>query len=341
VEKIVRQFINNGETIRIQPLSGGLINQTYKVTIEQDAVVQNYLLQQINTHVFKSPQKIMTNIQLVNERLVHSDYPLDFFTIIQTRGGASLFKDENENYWRLCSFIEDTISYETPPSLDYVYEAAKAYGFFTLALKAVNPTLIQFTIPDFHNIQKRFELFEKSLERAKPDRLQKAKTAINQTRFSYGKFTFDFSNLPLRIVHNDAKLSNILFDKNTKKAKAVIDLDTVMPGYIITDYGDMIRGMCNSVAEDEADLSKVDFDLEKYELIKKGFLEATSEWITKEEKAKLDTGAIYIILEQAIRFLTDYLSNDAYYSTRYEAHNLDRSNNQLTLLNSMLQKITT
>ena len=337
MEGIIQKFLPEAMLHSVTRLSGGLIHQTFKVLVKYDEKPAAFVLQQMNTTTFKSPVKVMKNISLTQNYLQKQAYPLAFPQILQTIDSEYLYKDEQGQYWRMFSFIADSVSYEVPPSIVHLYEAGKAYGVFLTAIKNLNPDLLEITIPNFHNLSDRFQHFKVSVENATPNRKQKAQEAINETRNYFNHFQFDFSHLPIRAVHNDAKLSNVLFNKNTQKCIAVIDLDTLMPGYVVTDFGDMVRVMCNTATEDEQDLGKVSFDLNSFEYLQKGFLAATTAWLTTAEKSNLVNGAIYIILEQAIRFLSDYLNHDQYYTVKYEEHNLDRAKNQLELLKSMME----
>jgi len=298
--------------------------------------MEHYILQGLNTTTFPAPFKVMKNLKLIQDHLALQEYPFQVSSSLQNEEGLDLYKDAEGTYWRMSNFIAHSISFETPPSTAYLYEAGAAYGVFLSALRTMNPEQLEMTIPDFHHLDNRFHTFQTHLENATAQRKEQAKKEIEQILKYYEIFDFDFSKLPLRVVHNDSKLSNLLFHTSTQKCIAVIDLDTVMPGYVITDFGDMVRGMCNRAKEDEADLEKVSFDKEAYEVLSKGFLATTKDWLSIAEENQLLKGAIYIILEQAIRFLSDYLNNDQYYPTKYEHHNYDRGRNQLKLLDSLL-----
>ncbi len=336
MEKIINQFLPKAIVLKNEILSGGLIHQTRKVTVEEEGISKVYVLQQFNANTFKEPYKVMKNLSLVQKHLSQQDYPLELPQAIETIKSKNLIEDDDGNFWRMFPFLKNSTSYDIPPSDDYLFEAGKAYGLFLTGLKDFDVEALEITIPNFHNLAQRFQTFLEILKIASPSRKEKAAKEIEQTLAFYHKFSIEFSNLPLRAVHNDSKLSNLLFDKDSQACVAVIDLDTLMPGYVVTDFGDMVRGMCNTSSEDEADLSKVSFDSKRYDLLEKGFLSATGDWLTKEEKDNLFNGAIYIILEQAIRFLGDYLNNDQYYSAKYPEHNFDRGRNQLCLLEDMI-----
>lgn len=338
---IIRQFLPNAVLEKVDSLTGGVIHQTYKVSIRQSGGVLDFVLQGMNTDVFTNPVEVMNNTVLVQDFLIEKGYPLQLSIPLPTLDSKMLFEDEEGTHWRFFKFIKDTESFEKPENQDQLFEAGKAYGTFATYLKDFDANSLAITIPDFHHLPFRFQAFKKILNISSSERKQNAEIEVSKTIQFYDRFQYlNFSSLPVRAVHNDCKLSNVLFDKSTKKCKAVIDLDTVMPGYIVTDFGDMVRTMCNTAREDEPDLEKVAFDLESFQLLKRGFLETTKDWLSIAEKENLVNGAIYIILEQAIRFLADYLDNDRYYKIKYPEHNFDRARNQLKLLESMIAGLT-
>ncbi len=336
MESIIKHFLPEAEVLSFEKISVGLIHQTFKILVEGLNTEKAYILQEMNKSTFKKPSQVLENICLVQDFLFKQNYRLVFPNIISTIHSIPFFKDAENRYWRMFSYVENSICYEMPPSDEHLYQAGKAYGLFLSAIRDLDPNLLHITIPDFHNLGQRFQQFELTLKKAFATRKLKAKTEIDEALNFYKQFQFDFSKLPIRVVHNDSKLSNVLFDEHTQECIAVIDLDTLMPGYVITDFGDMVRGMCNTATEDEIDLAKVSFDIKRFEYLQKGFLKATEQWLSPAEKKNLYNGAIYIIFEQAIRFLSDYLDNDQYYSIKYAEHNLDRAKNQLKLLRSML-----
>lgn len=340
MEAIIRQFLPDGIILRAEILAGGLIHQTYKVNVEINGRLEVFVLQSLNTKTFKNPPAIMKNLSLVLDFLKQQKaYRLALPIPLRTIHSKLLYQDQEGHYWRMFPFIKNSVSYELPPTKAHLYEAGKAYAQFLAALKDFDPQQLSITIPNFHHLADRFRFFKKVIETAENDRKRKANIAIEQTLAFYTKYPLDFSHLPIRAVHNDSKLSNLLFDKNTETCLAVIDLDTLMPGYIVTDFGDMVRGMCNTATEDEPDMSKVGFSTERFDALRTGFLEQSQDWLSDEEQAELTNGAIYIILEQAIRFLTDYLNEDVYYGAKYPEHNHDRARNQLQLLTSLEKHI--
>lgn len=341
MEKIIQQFLPEAKLIACHKLSGGLIHQTYKATVNLGGVLMVFVLQAFNAKTFKAPLKVMKNLQRLQSYLAQQPYPLQLAPALPTTQNEFLFSDPSDNLWRLFPFLENSESFEVPHSDAMLLEAGKAYGFFLKALKDFEISQLAITIPDFHNLPGRFQKFQYTIQQAPIARREKAAHSIQQIFNYYDQLKVDFSDLPIRVVHNDCKLSNLLFDKSTRKCIAVIDLDTVMPGYVVTDFGDMVRGMCNTSSEEEKDLAKVAFDKHRYEILKKGFLAAGRDWLTEKETDNLFNGAKYIVLEQAIRFLTDFLDGDQYYPIYYTTHNFDRASNQLKLFSSMLQQMPT
>jgi thiamine kinase-like enzyme len=338
IKQIYRQFLPDAELISFVPLTGGVIHQTFRISVIENGEKEDYVLQRMNSDIFKNPGQVMKNTALVQDFLLKNNYPFLLSVPLLTTQSKILFVDIEGGYWRFFKFIKYSKSFEKPTHSNQLYEAGKAYGIFATFLKDFDAKNLGVTIPDFHNLSSRFLTFEKILSNASSLRKVKAVNEINETIQLYTQFnSINFSKLPIRAVHNDCKLSNILFDINSKKCIAVIDLDTVMPGYIVTDFGDMVRTMCNTANEDETDLKKVSFHVEYFQSLSRGFLDVTGQWLRNSEKINLVNGALYIILEQSIRFLSDYLNEDQYYFVKYSEHNLDRAKNQLKLLKSMIE----
>lgn len=338
MESIIQQFIPDATLLHCERLSGGLINQTHKVQIQSQDRCCSYILQRLNTSIFRTPHAVMDNLVLVQQTLkAHS--PLVSSDPLTTPGGDTLHRDTTDGYWRMLEYVDNAISYETPPSIDHVRKAGGAYGNFLTALVSLPPERLAITLSDFHHLDLRYSLLQTSTGRANADRRASASVTLKRIRNYHSALSMDFSALPLRAVHNDCKLSNLLFHATTDNCIAVIDLDTVMPGYVVTDFGDMVRGMCNTASEDEPNPANVHFSLSHYKALEQGFLAATGQWLTAGEAGQLLNGAMYIILEQAIRFLTDYLDGDTYYAVHYPDHNLDRACNQVTLLASLLDQL--
>lgn len=334
---MICQFVPDAPIHSLQTLSGGLINQTIKVGVGTDDKLQYFVLQKLNTRVFLQPFAVVNNFIEVSQS-IDGNYPLQLPVLISTHDGLPLYHDANGHYWRLFSWLENTISYTVPPSSDTICLAGNAYGTLLYALRDINLNRLEETIPHFHDLQFRFDQLQGNLLSASSDRRLKSQRPLNQIVMHFERFSADFTLLPKRAVHNDCKLANLLFDQTTGECRAVIDFDTVMTGVIVTDFGDMVRSLCCTASEEERSLERVAFDPVGYSILKSGFLRATHSWLTRDEKLHLFDGAIYIVLEQAIRFLADYLHNDAYYGCSYPDHNYNRACNQLSLLDSMCKQ---
>ena len=349
MNKIVELFDIEGKVLEIAPHGGGYINDTYLVTCEKnDGEKIRYILQRINHSIFKDPVSLMENFAMVCDYLKEivaaagGDPVRETLTVVPTKSDEKLvFVDEK--YYRMLLFIEDTVCHEVSQGVEDFYKCAKAFGNFQYMLKDFPAEKLTETIPNFHNTPKRFETFLKAIEENKSGRAHLVQDEINfiMERKAVTDSLIDLLNageIPLKVTHNDTKLSNILMDAKTDDSLCVIDLDTIMPGLAAYDFGDSIRaGACYS-AEDETDLSKVYVVLELFEAYVKGFIEGCKDGLSQKEIETLPLGAKVITLEQGIRFLTDYLDGDLYYKTQYAAHNLDRTRTQLKLVADMESK---
>jgi serine/threonine protein kinase len=297
------------------------------------------VLQKINDHVFKNTEALITNKVTVSNYLKSANSKYKQITFIETKTNAFYFKDQDNNYWNMMLFIPDSITHNIAIASDLVFEAGLLYGDFITQTQLVPSDEIVEILPDFHSIPKRLEQFDEALKSASEVTKTSAKAQIDfvlQHREDMSQLSAlkSKNHFPIRITHNDAKLSNILFDKNNK-GLAVIDLDTVMPGIVHFDFGDSIRSICTTAKEDETNLDLVNLNLEFYNAYCKGFAQSTKALLTKEEIAYLPLGAKTIVFIMGLRFLTDYLNNNIYYKTDYETHNLVRAKNQFKLVESI------
>jgi Ser/Thr protein kinase RdoA (MazF antagonist) len=262
-------------------------------------------------------------------------------SVIATRDGKSYYQDNVGNYWRACSYISNGHTYDRAPSPEYAYQAARQFGLFAKMLTDLpEPPLFE-TIKDFHNGPKRFHRFERVLELNPCNRAKDVKEEIEF--IAAHKDIFDVlpelvgrGEIPLRATHNDTKINNVVFDIETNEAICVIDLDTVMPGLTLFDFGDMVRTAAATVDEDEPDFSKMNLDITLFQELVRGFVEHTASFLAEAEKKHLTFACRVIIMEQAVRFLTDYLEGDIYYKTHRLSHNLDRTRTQIALLRSAM-----
>ncbi len=349
LKSIIKHFCIYGELTEIKPLPRGHINDTYVLTAQKDKHIVRYILQRINHTVFKDPPSVMRNIIRVTEHIrsrmqgIDPDLASRQLTVIGTVDNTCFYEDAGGDFWRVYNFIEDAVAYDTVESAGLAYEAARMFGWFQKMLVDLPGPALHESICDFHNTPKRFSTFQNVL---KKDALNRAKNAKPEI-----KFLFDNSSIcdvllnlagngkiPVRITHNDTKVNNVMLDKNTNKGVCVIDLDTVMPGLSVYDFGDMIRTGATFADEDERDLSKVAMNLPMFEVFVRGFAEQSSRFLNSTEKEHLAFAAKLITFEQLIRFLTDYLEGDVYYKVFREDHNLDRSRTQMKLVQSIIEQ---
>lgn len=325
-------FKLRGNIVDIEPYGEGHINVTLLVTTDK----QRYIMQKMNTRVFKDPINLMKSICGVTEHLMARG--IETLRVIPTKDGQPfLYGDE---CYRMYDFIENTVTYQTVTDRKVFKNSGKAFGEFQNYLSEFDASKLAETIKDFHHTPKRYESFEKALKENAFDRAKDCEDEIFFVRER--KNTLDKvieglvdGSIPLRVTHNDTKLNNILMDAETGEARAVIDLDTIMPGSMLYDFGDSIRFGASTAAEDEKDLSKVHFDIDLFKAYAEGYCGAVKSSITKAEAELLGYGAYLMTIECGIRFLTDYLSGDTYFATKYEGHNLVRCRTQFALAKEM------
>ena len=337
MEQAVYAFRTNGKPVTCERYGFGHINKTYRIVTNWGYM---YELQKINRHVFSDIPALMENIGAVTryaaQRVRH---PMEALRLVPTVDGKDSFEDENGDCWRMYHHVENSICFQRPNSKTDFYESAKAFGSFQEMLAGFPAEKLHVTIPDFHNTPVRYEQFRKALGE---DKLNRAKDVEKEIDFflkrekDAGLLVELQANgtLPLLVTHNDAMLNNVLFDRTSRKAVCVVDLDTVMPGLSVYDFGDSIRFGANKAAEDEKDASKAGLDLEMYRAYLRGYLEACPS-LTQEEIKRLPDGARIITLECGLRFLTDYLQGDPYFATARPEHNLDRCRTQMGLVEDM------
>lgn len=347
--EIVEKFKFEGEFTEAVPYGSGHINDTYLIVRQAEGTVKKYILQRINKNVFKNPEQLMDNISKVTaylkEKIVleHGNPERETLHIVQTKDGENCYRDVQGEYWRAYLFIEDAVSYDKAESPQLFYESAVTFGRFQAMLADFDASTLHETIPGFHDTHARYQAF---LRAVKEDKRNRAKEAEKEIAFlcSREELTKVFGAIlkngenPLRVTHNDTKLNNILMDRKTGKGLCVIDLDTVMPGPAVFDFGDAIRFGASTAAEDEQELERVALDLELFELYVKGFIEGCDGKLTEKEIDRMPLGAMVMTLECGIRFLTDYLEGDCYFKIHREGHNLDRCRTQLKLLQDMEKK---
>lgn len=347
--QIAERFATEGTLESVSGHGNGHINDTYLVTCRTDAGYRKYILQRINHDIFKKPWEVMENVVKVTEFLQDrlrengGDPDRETMHVVPAKDGTSYQKTEDGTYWRMYWFIEGATSYDAVKEPKDFYESALAFGHFQKMLADYPAGELFETIPNFHNTADRFANFKKALEK---DAVHRAAEVQEEIQFVLDREKdchvicdmLSAGEIPLRVTHNDTKLNNIMIDNETGKGICIIDLDTVMPGSALYDFGDAIRfGACTG-EEDEKDLSKISCDLELFDLYTKGFIEGCEGSLTETEIRMLPMGAKVITLEQGIRFLTDYLEGDCYYKTHYPGQNLDRTRTQLRMVKDMEEK---
>jgi len=350
---VVSQFKFDGEFIRVEPYGFGHINDTYAAYFRKvDGGIHRSIMQRINHFVFKKPEELMANIWAVTSYLRKiiigngGDPDRETLTLIPTYQGEVFYRTEAGYYWRAYIFIENAHTYQIPESSIHVYNAAGAYGHFQQLLADYPADQLYETIPDFHNTAKRFNTFLKTIEKDEYNRAQGVKAEIDFVLQHAGEMpilvdSIDQGRLPVRVTHNDTKFNNVMIDDDNGEGICVIDLDTVMPGSLLYDFGDAIRSITNTAEEDERNLEIVHFDLDTYRAFTQGYLEAVLESITPEEIKNLVFSARLMTLECGMRFLTDYLNGDVYFRTKRENHNLDRCRTQFKLIEEMEEQFDT
>jgi Ser/Thr protein kinase RdoA (MazF antagonist) len=326
-----------GETT-VVAFGTGLINNTWKV-ISPD---KTYILQRVNDAVFKHPQDIAGNIRLIADYLA-KHYPGYRFVapVVSTTGDEMVFIN-GKGFYRLFPFVTGSHTCDVVETPDQAYEAAFQFGRFTRLLSGIDPGKLKITIPFFHDLGLRYQQFLTALENGNKARINQSKELIN-TILGHADIVHVYEKIKtnpafrLRVTHHDTKIGNVLFDKDNK-GLCVIDLDTVMPGYFISDVGDMMRTYLSPLSEEEKDFSKIEIRDDFYKAILQGYFEEMKDELTETEKKYFFYAGKFMIYMQALRFLTDYLSDDVYYITQYPEHNLVRSGNQLTLLQRLSEK---
>ena len=344
---IAREFALEGEVLSADPYGSGHINDTFKVDVRPGAGPRRYVLQRINHHVFRRPDELMANVERVcahaYAKLKHSGLPdADRRTLrlIPTRSGRAWHVDAAGNRWRCYHFIEGATGHDIVRSPEQAYAAAKAFGAFQALLADLPGSRLHETIPDFHHTPSRFARFQEALAK---DAHGRAALAVPEIAFALARAhevgtvvdALRDGSLPERVTHNDTKLNNVLLDDDTQEGVCVIDLDTVMPGSVLYDFGDLVRTSTSPAAEDETDLSLVRMQLPMFDALVRGYLASAGGFLTPKEKGLLPFAGKLITFEIGLRFLTDWLEGDTYFKIKRPTHNLDRARTQFKLVESI------
>lgn len=343
IDEVIAAFPFSGDLLSCEQFGNGHINDTFLVTMK---LGPRYILQRINHEIFKKPWEKMENMMNVCNFLrdkitaAGGDPARETLTVLKTRSGESYYKDSIGSYWSVTHFIEGTETFDLPESKDDFMQSGAGYGRFQRLLSDYPADTLFETIPKFHDLPDRFEKFKTAVLNDVAGRASKVREEIDfilarESDCNILKDLHKAGKMPLRVTHNDTKLNNIMFDSKTRKAICVIDLDTVMPGYLVLDFGDSIRFGAATSVEDEPDLSKMNFDIELFEAYAKGFIGECGDIMTDSEFDMLAFGAKIITLEMGMRFLTDYLEGDTYFKIHYPEQNLNRTRTQLKLVSDM------
>ena len=329
----------------IEAYGNGHINDTYLCDSKP-----NFILQRINTNIFKNPDEVMENIYNVTNHLkkkieaAGGDVNRETMTVIKTKDGKNYYKADDNNYFRMYNYITDSVSHDTAEDPIQLFYAAKAFAKFQRMLNDFPADSLHETIKDFHNTPVRCAQLDEAIKNNVSGRLDSVKAEVDFAleKRSYASLITDAiaeGTVPLRVTHNDTKLNNVLFDKDTDEGICVIDLDTVMPGSLLYDFGDALRFGGSSGTEDEQDLEKIWFDLEKFEQYTKGFLSEAAECLTEKEIELLPVSVLIMTFECGMRFLADHLNGDTYFKIHRENHNLDRARTQFKLVADIEKKL--
>lgn len=345
MKDIARRFELGGEFGSAERYGSGHINDTFVVDTSNAPGESRFILQRINRNVFNDPVTLMDNVHRVTEHLgLRREVGRTSLSLVPVTSGDSFHVDESGEYWRMYRFLEGTRSYDSIPTVEHAREVAAEFGRFQAALRDLPGPPLAETITDFHNTPARFMQLHEALAIDSADRkrncLSEIDYALAQEECGASLLALvQTGDIPERITHNDTKINNVMFDLQTDKAVCVVDLDTVMPGLALYDFGDMVRTATMPVAEDEIDLTRVTMRMEYFEALMDGYLDATSGFLHEAEVEHLALSAKVITIETGVRFLTDYLCGDRYFRVHRPQHNLDRCRAQFALAASIDEQL--
>ena len=341
---VADNFVTSTKPLSVVPVKTGHINDSY--FIYPGGNDPAFVLQRINHAVFRDVDGLMSNISRVLKHLEQKDlsaYGLVPLRVIPDRNGHAYYQDAEGNYWRMYNYIPGSVSYDLISDPTLAREAGKAFGTFQLLTSDLNGAGLVETIPDFHNISTRLKTFRETVEQDPEQRVAETEEEIrfveDRAKEMHSILNLGASGkIPVRVTHNDTKINNILFNPEGK-ALCIVDLDTVMPGYSLYDFGDAIRTGASAAAEDEEDLSKVDIRMDLFSAYSEGYLSAARQFLVREETDNLACSARFMTFLIGLRFLTDYLGGDHYYRIRFKTHNLVRARSQFRLVSRMEERL--
>jgi hypothetical protein len=347
LQEISKQFQIYGEILHAETFKIGHINETYSATYDQGGMRVRYIHQKINRTVFKNPPAVMQNVMRVTTHIRHGlenqnarDITRRSLIVIPTRDGKSFYRSSDGEYWRTFVFVEGVQTFEAVQTPEQALQAGRAFGEFQSLLVDLPGERLNETIPGFHNTRRRFGALQQAIHK---DHFNRSKDAQPEIEFALKREPFvdvilramAKRKIPERITHNDTKFNNVMLDTLTGEAKCVVDLDTVMPGCALYDFGDMVRTTTSPTLEDEQDLSQVKMQMPMFKKLAEGYLSTAGKFLTKAEKSYIAFSGKLITFEIGLRFLTDYLSGDTYFRIHRPAHNLDRCRTQFKLVESI------
>lgn len=350
LQKISKKFQIYGQILHAEACKIGHINETYTATYDQGGILVRYIHQKINQTVFKNPAAVMDNLMRVTTHIWNKlvtqkarEITRKVLTVVPTSDGQPFYRDDDGECWRTFVFVEKVQSFESVQTPVQAAEAGKAFGAFQSLLADLQGKRLHETIPDFHNTRMRFTSLQQAIAE---DRCNRARSAEQELAFALKQESWIGTlleahargEIPERITHNDTKFNNVMMDWETGQAMCVVDLDTVMPGLVLYDFGDMVRTTTSPTLEDEKDLSKVEMQMPMFEALARGYLSAAESFLTPAEKSHLALSGKLIAFTIGIRFLTDYLVGDTYFRVHRSGHNLDRCRTQFKLVESITRQ---
>ena len=350
IREVCERFHIAGEYQSYKVITSGHINTTYCVYFFRNGEVKDYILQRVNTYVFQDPVGVMGNISLVTEfiraKIKQKQATAKRNVLHYSKAEEDMYYTfmPDGSFWRCCRYIDDSISFENTDDLKVIEESGKAFGEFQLYLSDFPVKKLSIVIPHFHNTVRRYAAFRDAIAENAEGRVESVQEVIDGY-MELEEIATKLYNLqragvlPLRVTHNDTKISNVLFDAKTKEHLSVIDLDTVMPGLVACDFGDAIRICASTGREDERDLDKVALDVEKYEAFTRGFVGEVKHSLTDAERENLALGAVAMTVECGMRFLTDYINGDKYFKIHYPDQNLVRAKCHLVLARDFIKNL--